>query len=279
MSSSALSDQVALVTGGGTGIGLACAEALLRDGASVVLAARNVERLESSAAELRARFGDERVHVVGCDVTDEESVAAACAFADDADGEFTIVVANAGVGSLAPFHQTTVEDWHSVMNTNLTGAFLTMKHAAGPLVANGGGSIVAVSSIAAVETHRFMTPYCVSKAGLDMLVKQVADELGHCGVRSNSVRPGLVNTEMTAQFLATPEIVDDYVAQMPVGRTGVPGDVAALVRFLAGPESSWITGECVSVDGGHHLRRGPNLDGPMAMMYPGGLAPDGPSET
>lgn len=260
------------MTGGGTGIGLGCAEALLADGASVVLAARNVDRLATVAAELRARYSDDRVATIACDVTDEASVEAACAFTAS-QGPFKIVVANAGFGSGAPFHLTTLDEWNGVIGTNLTGAFLTMKHSVGHLVRNGGGSIVAISSIAGISTHHYMTPYTVSKAGLEMLVKQVADELGHVGVRANAVRPGLVPTDATEALMTMEPIVDDYLAQMPLGRTGTSEDVASLVRFLAGPESSWITGTCVSVDGGHHLRRGPNIGYVMEMLHGENIAP------
>ena len=184
-----------------------------------------------------------------------------------AAGPLRIVVANAGTGSAGPFHLTTLDDWNTVLGTNLTGAFLTMKHAVPHLAANGGGSIVAMSSIAAVATHRYMTPYNVSKAGLEMLVRQVADELGSSGIRANAVRPSLVPTDISAGLTAVPEIVDDYLEQMPLHRLGTTDDIAvASVRFLAGPESSWITGACISADGGHHLRRGPNLDGVMRMV-------------
>ncbi|HUS41583.1 MAG TPA: glucose 1-dehydrogenase [Ilumatobacteraceae bacterium] len=271
-----LAGQTALITGGGSGIGLACARALAGDGASVVLAARNAERLEASANELRAEFADVAVATVACDVTDEASVEATCAAAADI-GPVRIVVANAGTGSAGPFHLTTLDDWNQVLGTNLTGAFLTMKHAVPYLAANGGGSIVAMSSIAAVSTHRYMTPYNVSKAGLEMLVQQVADELGSSGIRANAVRPSLVPTDISAGLTASPEIVDDYLEQMPLHRLGTTEDIASLVRFLAGPESSWITGMCISSDGGHHLRRGPNLHGVMEMVFGDQLAPPGPA--
>jgi NAD(P)-dependent dehydrogenase (short-subunit alcohol dehydrogenase family) len=273
MNAGALDGQVALVTGGATGIGLGCAEALLADGASVVLAARNVDRLDSVAAELRTRFPDQAVSTIGCDVTDEESVEAACSFSA-AQGPFTIVIVNAGFGGATPFHLTSLDEWNGVIGTNLTGAFLTMKHSVSHLVHNGGGSIVAVSSIAGIATHRFMTPYTVSKAGLEMLVKQVADELGPAGVRANAVRPGLVPTDATAPLMTMTDIVDDYLAQMPLGRAGTTEDIASLVRFLAGPESSWITGACISADGGHHLRRGPNLDSVMDLLYTDNVTPN-----
>lgn len=277
MESATFAGQVALVTGGGTGIGLACARALLDDGAHVVLAARDLGRLDSAADELRAGSddADQRVATVACDVTDENSVRAAIGAATDL-GPLKVVVVNAGYGSAAPFHRTSLDEWNGVVATNLTGAFLTMREAIEPMVAAGGGSIVAISSIAAIETHRFMTPYTVSKAGLEMLVQQVADELGPSGIRANAVRPGLVPTDATEGMMSIPEVVDDYLAQMPLGRAGTTDDIARLVRFLAGPESGWITGECISADGGHHLRRGPNLDPVMTMLYADDVSPKRP---
>ncbi|MCU0260157.1 MAG: SDR family oxidoreductase [Ilumatobacteraceae bacterium] len=257
--------QVALITGGGSGIGLASARRLAADGATVVLAGRSAERLEAGAASLRDDGAD--VRTVTCDVTDESSVHAACAAAADA-GRFTMVVANAGTGAGAPFHLTSLDDWNAVLATNVTGAFLTMKHAVPHLAANGGGSIVATSSIAAVRTHWYMTAYCVSKAALEMLVQQVADELGRVGIRANAVRPGLVPTDISTMLVDTPSIRDDYLDQMPVGRLGTTDDIAELVRYLLGPESGWVTGTCISADGGHHLRRGPRL-GPLAPTLEG----------
>ena len=272
-----LAGQLALVTGGGSGIGLACARALPADGADLMLAARNVDRLAESADALRSEFPGAVIATVGCDVTDEASVEAACAAAADV-GALRIVVANAGTGSAGPFHLTTLDDWNAVLATNLTGAFLTMKHSVPHLAANGGGSIVAMSSIAATATHRYMTPYNVSKAGLEMLVRQVADELGSMGIRANAVRPSLVPTDISAGLTGVPDIVDDYLEQMPLHRLGTTDDIAAAVRFLAGPESSWITGVCISADGGHHLRRGPNLDPVMRAVLGDAVAPPGPSE-
>lgn len=268
-----LAGNVALVTGGGSGIGLGCARELVRDGATVVLAARNVERLQSAATELR---GLGEVHTVACDVTNEDSVQTACAAAQQV-GPLTMVVANAGFGTGGPIHLTNLDDWNAIMATNLTGAFLTIKHAVPHLAANGGGSIVAISSIAGPVTHRFMTPYDVSKAGLEMLVRQTADELGCRNIRANAVRPGLVPTDATEGLMSMEAIVEDYLQQMPLGRVGTTEDVGRLVRFLLGPESSWITGTCISIDGGHHLRRGPNIEPAMEMVLGDARYPSGPS--
>jgi len=271
-----LSGQSALVTGGGSGIGLGIARHLVRDGAAVVLAGRSAERLAAGAESLLAGGAEPGfVHTVVCDVTDEAAVVEACAVAAGV-GRFTMCVANAGFGSAAPFHLTTLDDWNAVIGTNLTGAFLTLKHAVIGLAANGGGSIVAVSSIAAPLTHRFMTAYCVSKAGLEMLVKQVADELGASGIRCNAVRPGLVPTDATVTLTTTDVIREDYLAQMPIARVGTDDDVAALVRFLLGPESTWITGQCIGVDGGHSVRRGPDITPVMEMVFGRDIRPNVP---
>lgn len=272
-----LSGQVALVTGGGSGIGLGCARELVVDGATVVLAARNTDRLASAADELRAiAEGGAQVHTVACDVTDEDSVAAACQTTNGL-GRFTMVVANAGFGTGGPIHLTQLTDWNAIMATNLTGAFLTIKHAVPHLALNGGGSIVAVSSIAGPVTHRFMTPYDVTKAGLEMLIRQTADELGCRNIRANAVRPGLVPTDATEAMVNYPPVVDDYLSQMPIARVGTTQDVGRLVRFLLGDESSWITGTCISVDGGHHLRRGPNIEPFMEMALGDARYPAGPA--
>ncbi len=272
-----LSGQSALITGGGSGIGLGCARELVADGATVVLAARNTERLDRAAEELRdLAKGGAQVVTTSCDVTDEESVAAACDMAGRT-AQFTMVVANAGFGTGGPIHLTSLDEWNSVLTTNLTGAFLTIKHAVVHLAANGGGSIVGISSIAGPVTHRFMTPYDVSKAGLEMLIRQTADELGCRNIRANAVRPGLVPTDATVGLMSLPAIVDDYLAQMPLARVGTAEDIGRLVRFLLGPESSWITGTCISADGGHHLRRGPDIEPAIDMVlgdlrYPAGPA-------
>jgi NAD(P)-dependent dehydrogenase (short-subunit alcohol dehydrogenase family) len=246
----------ALVTGGGSGIGLACARAFLADGARVTIAGRSAERLRGAMAELEA-LGEVRTAVV--DVAGEAAVAAAVDAAA-AWAPLTIAVANAGLGGLAPLTETRDADWQKILQTNLTGTFYTFKHAARVMKGFGGGALCAISSIAAVRTHRFMHAYVVSKAGIDMLVRNSADELGADGIRVNSVCPGLVDTDLAAGLFATEPVLRSYHDNIPLGRTGEPDDIARAVRFLCGPESSWITGTVLSVDGGQHLRRGPDYD-------------------
>ena len=261
MAEGVLAGKAALITGGGSGIGLACARHLLRDGASVTLAGRTQARVDAAAEELRreAPAGAE-VRGVACDVAVEADVVAAVAAASEITGALQLCVASAGTGTLAPVIAMPAEEWQRVLDINLTGAFFTLKHSADAMVRAGGGSFVGVSSIAAPLTHPYMSAYCVSKVGLEALIRTAADELGRADVRVNAVRPGIVPTELAAPLEQDPLVLADYLAQMPISRTGTVDDVAALARFLLGPESSWITGQCIGVDGGHHLRRGPNIE-------------------
>lgn len=268
MSELALAGEAALITGGGSGIGLACARHLLRDGASVTIAGRSQVRLDAAVAELAGDAPDgAAVRAVACDVSKEDDVAAAVDAATQITGGLQHCVASAGTGSIGPIIAMPEDQWRMVLDINLTGAFFTLKHAGAAMVRAGGGAFVGLSSIAAPLTHPFMGAYCVSKAGLEALVRNAADELGRAKVRVNAVRPGLVPTELSAPLESDPAVVADYLAQMPVSRTGTVDDIAALVRFLCGPESSWITGQCIGADGGHHLRRGPNIEHWARMIY------------
>jgi NAD(P)-dependent dehydrogenase (short-subunit alcohol dehydrogenase family) len=260
---SVLSDKHVLITGGATGIGLACATHLRNDGAVVTLMGRRREKLDEAKAALEATAGPD-VRTCAGDVANEDDVIAAVKVAADGTGVLHGCVAAAGTGTFGPLLDTQRAQWDAVLNTNLTGSMLTLKHA-GRAMLEGGGSMVAISSIAGILTHRWMTAYCVSKAGIEMLVRNAADELGGAGIRVNAVRPGLVPTDLAAGLVNNPQSNADYLDQMPLRRLGTPDDIASIVRFLIGPESSWITGQVISCDGGHTVRRGPDLD-PLAHM-------------
>ena len=182
--------QAALVTGGGSGIGFGCARRLLAEGAHVTICGRNEDKLKQAVEAL-----GERAQYVVADISDESAVANAVEVAKEPTGELNRAVANAGFGTGAPLLVHPLDSWREVLATDLDGTMLTIKHAGAGHRRGRRRCIVAMSSIAGVLTHRFMAAYNVSKAGIEMLVRTAADELGVHNVRVNSVRPGLVPTE------------------------------------------------------------------------------------
>lgn len=259
--------RYALVTGGGTGIGLGCARHLAGAGMVVTIAGRRAEVLDTAAATVAAAAPDApALRTVACDVTDDAQVADAVAAAAGPDGRLDAVVVNAGYGSGTAVLELDPAELRRLFDCNVIGAFSTIRHAARVMRDHGGGSIVAISSIAGVLGGRFRAAYASSKAALDMIVRVSADELGPFGIRVNSVRPGLVPSDATSA-LTDPEpggplhaVQRDYLQNMPLGRLGTVDDVGAMVRFLCSDEASWITGQAYAVDGGHTVRRGPNME-------------------
>jgi NAD(P)-dependent dehydrogenase (short-subunit alcohol dehydrogenase family) len=253
-----IAGRTSLVTGGGSGIGLATAIRLAADGAHVTICGRTEQKLRDACAVIATAAAPNTsvAHVVA-DVTAEDQIAAAVTAAANPTGRLDILFACAG-GSL---HLGSVLDAdadavRATVDLNLIGSFLSLKHAARSMASTGGGSIVLMSSGAGRFPHRHLWAYGMSKAGIEMLGAYAAEELGGKGIRINTVQPGIIDDELMSFITAGGPLLDDYLAQMPLSRVGTVDDVAALVRFLVGPESSWITGENLSVDGGHHLRRG-----------------------
>jgi NAD(P)-dependent dehydrogenase (short-subunit alcohol dehydrogenase family) len=259
----------ALVTGGGSGIGLACAQRLAADGASVTICGRSEDRLRAGVEAIESVAADDaKVAAVPADVTDEASVESAVIAATALTGRLDGIVSSAGGSeTIGPLTQIDVGAWRRTVDLNLTGTMLTIKHGARVMARQGGGSIVAISSVAGVATHRWFGAYGPAKAGLEMLCMVAADELGASGIRVNTVRPGLTRTDLVEAITAPGPVLDDYLACMPLGRVGEPEEVAALVRFLIGPEASWITGENIGVDGGHAIRRGPDMSGLLEGLF------------
>ncbi|RVW08014.1 glucose 1-dehydrogenase [Prescottella agglutinans] len=260
-----------LVTGGGSGIGLGIAQTLVADGAHVTICGRSADKLSAAAEKIAASgafASGGSVTTVAADVTNESDVERAVARAIETTGRLDGVVACAGGNeTIAPVTQLDTDAWRRTVDLNVTGTMLTIKHGARALVAAGGGSIVAISSIAAGNTHRWFGAYGVSKSGVDHLVQLAADELGASNVRVNAIRPGLTRTDLVALITDGGPILDDYMECTPLGRVGEVEDVAALAAFLLGPQSTWITGQVINVDGGQMLRRGPDFRSMLEQVY------------
>lgn len=258
--SGSLADTAALITGGESAIGVACAKRLAADGATVTICGSSEHRLKETADTYGLRY-------VIADVTDEEQIADALADAAGS-GPLRIVVASAGgSASIGPVARLNTAGWRATLDLNATGTMLTLKYAAQEMARAGGGSFVAISSIAATIIHRWFGAYGPANAAVDHMVALAADELGGIGIRVNGIRPGIVESELVAGIADPGPVLDDYLACIPLTRVGTPADIAEAARFLAGPESAWITGEVINVDGGQHLRRGPDYAAVFEPMF------------
>ena len=243
----------AVITGAATGIGRATAEALVRDGYGVVLVGRRREPLEALASEL----GDQAL-ATPADVGSQEQVRAAVSRAVERFGGIDVVVNNAGVGDSGPLLDEPLEQFEQTMRTNLTGAFIVTQLAL-PHLIERRGSVVNVSSTSGFLTGPGWTSYCVSKAGLIMLAKCVANDYGRLGVRANSVCPGWVRTPMgdydmdqvAAERGLDREGAYEWANRLnPLGRAAQPEEIAEMIAFLASDRASYVTGAVITVDGG-----------------------------
>ena len=257
-----------LVTGGGTGIGAACARVAAADGAAVTICGRTEATLSASAEKIEAavEHGGSVRYVIG-DVTNEDDMRRIADAATEPTGTIDGVVANAGGGGgLAPLAMQTVEDFERVLLLNATGTFLTAKHTI-PALIESKGSFVGMSSFAGATTHRYFTGYTAGKGALEQVVRNAADEYGALGVRFNAVRPGFITTEIMEHISREGTTYASYMVNTPLGDVGAPEDVANVVRFLLGPESKWVTGQIINIDGGNSLRSGPDYGEVVVMMH------------
>ena len=261
MTKDGMHDYGILVTGGGTGIGKACAANFAQSGASVTICGRTEENLVKAVDGIISETSSKaRIQYKICDVTNENQVRdvveEAAEFGNGLDG----VVANAGGGGgMAPYHLQDLDEFTRVLHLNVLGTMLCVKHSVPFLKESDKGSFVGMSSIASHLTHLWFGAYPAAKAGIEAIMRNAADEFGPANIRFNAIRPGFIATEIMEAIPKNSEVYESYITNTPLGGVGEPKDVAALARFLISSESRWITGQCINVDGGHSLRRGPQF--------------------
>jgi 3-oxoacyl-[acyl-carrier protein] reductase len=238
--------RTALVTGASRGIGRACAMALAAAGHRVVLTARDTGRLEEAAAAIRAQGGEG--HIVLLDLASAESISAAFAEAAAKAGPIHILVNNAAITKDTLALRMKRADFESVLNVNLTGAFLCIQQVLSSMMKQRWGRIINISSVVAQAGNPGQANYVSSKAGLIGLTKAIAQEMASRNITVNAVAPGFIDTDMTQAL--SPELKERILNSIPLKRMGTPEDVAAAVRFLAGEEAGYITGHVLNVNGG-----------------------------
>jgi 3-oxoacyl-[acyl-carrier protein] reductase len=243
-------NRIALVTGASRGIGRACALELAKAGAKVALAARQMNKLEEVAGEIRAGGGE--AFAVALDLGSHESIKGGIATVAKEFGRIDILVNNAGITKDGLALRMKPDDWSLVLNTNLSGAFFCIQQVISPMIRERWGRIVNISSVVGEAGNAGQANYVASKAGLIGLTKSLAHELGSRNITVNAVAPGFIETDMTAVLKDEQKV--KITQSIPLGRIGRAAEVAAAVRFLCGEDAGYITGNVIDVNGGMYMR-------------------------
>ena len=240
-----LANKTAIITGGGSGIGQASARLFHREGANVVLFGRRKHKLEKTAQELGSR-----VLIVEGDMTRSKDLERLLQETRSAFQRIDILVNNAGIFKGAPLHEISEEQYDEIMNVNMRAVFLLTRRVLPVMMEQKGGSIIHISSILGIIAVPQVAAYNISKGAMNQLNRSIAVEYGSYGIRSNSICPGLIKTDMTADLMNDQTLMQEWSKDYPIGRFGKPEDVANACLFLASDESSFITGTVLPVDGG-----------------------------
>jgi NAD(P)-dependent dehydrogenase (short-subunit alcohol dehydrogenase family) len=247
-----LTGKVAVITGGGTGIGRAIALAFAREGARIGIVGRRREKLDEVVHQVR-NAGGEAIPLV-CNVAKSQDARQAIAETEKEFGRVNVLVNSAGALSVSTVESVSEEDWDLVMATNLKGPFLMSRAALPAMRRAGGGSIVNVGSILGLVAMKDRAAYCASKGGVTLLTKAMALDHAHEKIRVNCICPSIVETELVRDLFSADQegqkARDARLATLPLGRFGKPVDIAELAVFLASEESSWMTGTAIPLDGG-----------------------------
>ncbi|MFE2316450.1 SDR family oxidoreductase [Streptomyces sp. NPDC059441] len=244
-----ITGRTALVTGSSRGIGRALAKGLLEAGCTVVLNGRNTAALQATATELATSFGN-RVRTAAFDVTNSAAVTAGIARIEDEIGPIGILVNNTGVQHRSSFLEFTDADWHRLLDTNLTSAFLVGREVARRMAPRGQGKIVNICSLQSEAVRPGIAAYSATKGGLKMLTKGMCADLGPLGIQVNGIGPGYFATELTSALVADDEFSAWVRGRTPAGRWGDVDDLVGALIFLASPASDFVNGQLLYVDGG-----------------------------
>lgn len=245
----ALNGKIAIVTGANRGLGRAIAQALAEAGAQVALAARRIESAQMAAAEIQTDTG-QTCRGYACDVTNTEQITALVNSVLADFGQIDIIVNNAGININRPIEELSLEEFRSVQDTNLTGAWWLCHEVAAHFKTRQTGRIINIASTSAIAAFPGLTPYASSKAGMVQMTRALARELGPFNVTANSILPGPIVTDMNENARQDPKINQQFLAMMPVRRWGEPYEVGALAVFLASEAAGFITGASIVIDGG-----------------------------
>jgi len=242
--------QSAIVTGASSGLGVTFAETLAERGANIVIAARRYEKLVKVAEDLMSKY-DVKVIPVETDVSQEDQVIRMVRTTIESLGSLEIIVNNAGIASLSPSVDMTLEEWKKVIDINLTGVFLCARTAAREMIKKGYGKIVNIASIyGAVGDIFHAAPYYASKGAVINLTRAFAIEWAPYKINVNAIAPGFFPSEMTEQVFKDEGAMKHILSRTPLGRTGEPLDLKAALVYLASPASNYVTGQTLFVDGG-----------------------------
>jgi 2-deoxy-D-gluconate 3-dehydrogenase len=248
-----LQKRVALITGGNGGIGLGMAKGLAAAGATVVIAGRNKTKAQSALSELHSLGA--QAEFVELDILNEPSCQQAIQRAVERFGRLDILVNNAGTTVRAQPQDLTAQDWHLVMNTNLTGAFLCSQAAYAHMARAGAGKIINIGSMMSVFASSYATPYAASKGGIVQMARAMAVAWAKDNIQVNTILPGWVDTDLTQKARDQVQGLHEKVlARTPAQRWGNPDDFAGIAVFLAAPASNFITGAAIAVDGGYSVQ-------------------------
>ena len=240
-----LKDKTAIITGGGTGIGLATARAFYQEGAKIILFGRRKEKLEKAVEKL----GDSAIIVQG-DMTNNNDLDQLINETLHNFKKIDILVNNAGLFNGAPLHEISDSQWDEIMDINIRSVFQLTRRVLPVMLSQKYGNIIHISSILGLIAVPEVAAYNVSKGALNQLSRSIAVEYGSSGIRSNSICPGLIATDMTADLMQDVDLMKEWSKDYPIGRFGKPEDVANACLYLASDESSFVTGITLPVDGG-----------------------------